>query len=261
MRDLLDELDYYCGLYLSHGGVPPDVTRLVARGNVSEKPLAFFRAHYGIPDDVVIEFDSGDVGAAGIIRTIKHSKHYIISLASSHEGWVSAEDAIVAHELAHAYMDVKKLELPVTAENERLTDVCVILLGGGLVANFVSFEDSYGSDKPGFIRVSTGRLGYLVPDERAYVLAKFLLMGGVTRVPEVGQFGLRQSDLAPLKKVWGAANQRFVSAKQKPIKRDGLVWCPRCSSEMVVKKTQFSCVTCGLVGTLGFWAGWRPSVL
>jgi len=255
MEELLNELDLYCRYYFEAGGVSPTLARLVRPSDIKCAPLDFFRAHYFLPPSVSITLDAGDIGACGVIRTLAPKKRYAISLADSHAGFVAAEDAIIAHELAHAYMDIHDLRLPVTKANERLTDTCVILLGGGVVANFVSFQQSYTGTRKGEVMIATGGVGYLSENERGYVFAKFLIYSGVNALPEPRSIGLRNSDYAPIARIWEVALARHHASRRKPV--NGC--CPRCGYSMASQGGRLDCQVCGLGGrTPGLFRRWEP---
>lgn len=233
----------------------PALERLVRPAQVTTAPLDFFRRHYEIPQNIEISLTSDSLHAAGIIQMLEHGKRYSVSLSDSHAGCVAAEDAIIAHEMAHVYMDVKGLRFSTTEDNERMTDTCVILLGGGLVANFVSYQNSYSGHRKGEILVSTGKVGYFSPEERGYLMAKFLIYSGFERIPEPRAVGMRNSDFEPVSMLWHTADKRAQTAKETPSRSV----CPRCQSLMVDDGGNLVCETCGLAGKKpAFLRRWVP---
>lgn len=88
---------------------------------------------------------------------------------------------ILAHEVAHAYLEAIGLQYADTQENELLTDTTAVYLGAGwplLNAYRRTITETHAVHEVSVQRRREEKLGYLTPDEFGYVLARRCVVTG-----------------------------------------------------------------------------------
>lgn len=109
---------------------------------------------------------------------------YLVRLHERYRFGYQDVPALLAHEIVHIFLHRLKIAFPHVLDNEILTDTAATYLGLGwpcLNAFRISVHDSheFGYVGPRTIRhVSASKVGYLTPEEFAYVLAKRSLLFG-----------------------------------------------------------------------------------
>ncbi|MBF2089665.1 MAG: hypothetical protein IGR80_14425 [Synechococcales cyanobacterium K44_A2020_017] len=107
---------------------------------------------------------------------------YLVRLHERYRFGYQDVPALLAHEIVHIFLHRLKIAFPHVLDNEILTDTAATYLGLGwpcLNAFRISVHDSheFGYVGPRTIRhVSASKVGYLTPEEFAYVLAKRSLL-------------------------------------------------------------------------------------
>lgn len=122
----------------------------------------------------------------GLIQGGKH-----IRISREMAGKKYAMGAIMAHELAHAYMHKKQFP-QIYSDNEKLTDMCAVYLGfgkfllnGNMTALLGVVQNPFGNT----LLISQSHIGYLSSAGLVYVYGKFCEGNGVPLVKRLA--GLR----------------------------------------------------------------------
>ncbi|WP_432747305.1 hypothetical protein H7827_23920 [Streptomyces sp. JH002] len=119
--------------------------------------------HLGLPPGPVrVRFRDDMPEAAWVEVEAAPGGVYTVDLHRRFDGQRRDIGGVLAHEVMHVYLHRAGLSLPVTAEDEILTDTAAAYLGTGWLLLDAFREDALGSQ----------RLGYLTPQEYGYVLAR-----------------------------------------------------------------------------------------
>ena len=198
--------------------------------------IAAFSRHYPILADCQISLRYEHTQSPGQIQRLGR-KEYEITINHIYQGWSRLEAGILAHELAHIVGHHLLDTLNPLLDNERLTDVLTIWLGGGRLASANISMDRY-PQKNGSTLVRQEYLGYLLPEERGYALNKFDVFNKLD-IPSK-TLGERQ--------------------KAIPCKNSGHWLCGRCSNELIESEKIFHCPNCAWTGKRS-WGRWILSGL
>ena len=92
--------------------------------------------------------------------------------------------AIIAHEMAHLILELKKIRLEPTIRNEELTDTVSVLAGFGRAAIVCSLTQKVNPIGIlfGIVSVESSKLGYLSREEISYLAGKKKLMSQKTPI-------------------------------------------------------------------------------
>ncbi|MFG2733342.1 hypothetical protein ACGFX7_00840 [Streptomyces harbinensis] len=130
------------------------------RAGVERVALVMVR-HLGLPEAPVrVRFT--EMPEAAWVERDGGAGGYTVDLHRRFDGQRRDIGAVLAHEVMHVHLHRAGLGLPVTAEDEILTDTAAAYLGVGWLLLDAFREDALGSQ----------RLGYLTPQEYGYVLAR-----------------------------------------------------------------------------------------
>jgi hypothetical protein len=220
--------------------------------------------HFHLPADQVVVRFSDNLKEAGRISETAHGKR-LVEMQSRFRGSGQIV-AVLAHEIAHFFLDTHGLRYSDTFENEFLTDTTAIYLGAGwsmLSAYEYTVSQRFGLNTSRSI--SRSKMGYLTPEEFGYVLArrckvtnedvapwiprkegKAALSAGFTRLRrELGQAPLATAGLLPRLKykyaVLRSTKGSGLDAKlydygafsiEAGVKKSVLFRCPRCTQQL-----------------------------
>ncbi|HEY9818803.1 MAG TPA: hypothetical protein V6D20_23790 [Candidatus Obscuribacterales bacterium] len=139
-------------------------------------------AHYlGLPTGRILVNFSPSLSCPAQVE-LSAADDYLVRLHERYRFDGQDIPALLAHEIVHIFLYRLKITLPNVLENEILTDTAATYLGLGwpcLNAFRISVHDSldFGYLGPRTIRhFSASKVGYLTPEEFAYVLAKRSLL-------------------------------------------------------------------------------------
>ena len=149
---------------------------------IEVQQLAGRIAHYlGLPiGRILVNFSSSLPCPAQV--ELSSADDYLVRLHERYRFDSQDIPALLAHEIVHIFLYRLKIAFPNVLENEILTDTAATYLGVGwpcLNAFRISVQDSleFGYVGPRTIRhFSASKVGYLTPEEFAYVLAKRSLL-------------------------------------------------------------------------------------
>ncbi len=146
------------------------------RGKIEDEILFVQRlakavaAHYRLHDHTFIVGVNSRLSAAAQIE-VRANHEIFLEYSPSRIQFVSELWAIMAHELAHIFLDRIGLRFRETLENEVLTDTTAIYLGFGCTV--LSAQDQITRHNVDGGKTTTTKVfGYLSPDEMGYVLAQ-----------------------------------------------------------------------------------------
>ena len=125
--------------------------------------------HYHLPHTTFVVSRNSAIKATAQVE-VRRSNEIFVDYNYSGILDVDVLWAVMAHEVAHIFLDRLSLRFDDTLENEVLTDSAVILLGFG--CHYLSAQKEVISYPSNGQRVSTTKtLGYISPIEMGYVLA------------------------------------------------------------------------------------------
>jgi len=215
---------------------------------------------YLLPRDLVLETKFGRLnGYAGNIQRVG-PRHYSVTIDQGHVHDEAARFGILAHELAHVWVDIAMGRAENGAHDERMVDVAAVLLGGGVL--ILQAMKQFSQVGPGegnsfVVTTSTWKVGYLTLVEYAYVLAASLRSAGAApgeisgRLPPVSRraFQVAQRNMADFRLCWsitkthvtGHCDVCFQKYRVPRVNNKEVdAFCPNCRRKFVVKASKFS---------------------
>jgi hypothetical protein len=177
------------------GALPPpiDVIKLDASGE------AELLRHYGIPSDVVVTRRYEPLAVPAHISG--DGSRYVITVDPKYRFDVRVLRAVLAHEVAHIWVDCHLKSYDSTLALERCVDVAAVLLGcGSLILAGAAQKAAISSGPQGLgIGIETTKFGYLTLSEFAMVYLCYAKIRGIqpkalhVDLPPVSRKALKQA--------------------------------------------------------------------